>query len=156
MIYIIEFSFLFKVWFRWEVLILASHLKLFDLDILRVHVDSWILIQPDCQSRPTKAYIFSNLFCVYDILLCLPSSVQLNAEWKSKYPSVSAWEMSVLGWDTLFRVQKYIVECVAHSGFPVEDQDVLGPYRLSLSGGKALCYCISFLPPFLPLLQALL
>lgn len=25
-------------------------------------------------------------------------------------------------------VQKYIVECIAHSGFPVEDQDVLGPY----------------------------
>lgn len=53
-------------------------------------------------------------------------------------------------------VQKYIVECIAHSGFPVEDQDVLGPYRLSLSGGKALCYCLSILPPFSPLLQALL
>lgn len=64
--------------------------------------------------------------------------------------------MSVLWGDTLFCVQKYVVECVAHSRIPVEDQDVLGPYRLSLSGGKALRYCLSFLPPFLPLLQALL
>lgn len=64
--------------------------------------------------------------------------------------------MSVLARETLFHVQKYIVECVAHSGFPVEDQDVLGPYRLSHSCGKDLCYCFSLLPHFLPLLQALL
>lgn len=64
--------------------------------------------------------------------------------------------MSVLGRETLFHVQKCTVECVAHIGFPVEDQDVLGAYRLSLSGGKALRYCLSFLQLFLPLLQALL
>lgn len=106
--------------------------------------------------RPMKVYIFKNLFCVHHVLLCSPSSVQLNVELKSKYPSGSAWEMSVLARETLFRVQKYIVECVAHSGFPVEDQDVLGPSRLSLRGGKDLCYCLSLLSPFLPLLQALL
>lgn len=59
---------------------MTSYPKLFDVDILRVHVDSWILIQPDCQSRPMKAYFFKKLFCVYDVLLCSPSSVQLNVE----------------------------------------------------------------------------